>query len=215
MKDAVWFIFVFFKPSKEQTRRCKQISHLVNSFMVDNTEENHGYGGGANVGIQYALEHGAEWVVICNQDIVMPEKDIKTFVETLKKSEPGIFGPEVGSFDTRRWTTILPAKGSVDYVSGSCMAIHKNVLQTVGAFYEPYFMYYEDADFSVRAKKAGFPLHHVELSGFKHNLNFASGRKKEYYLARNHLLFALRNAPWQVKLHELLRLPKTLYDYWR
>ncbi len=214
MKDAVWFIFVFYKPTTEQRRQFEQISRWVKALIVDNTEENRGYGGGANVGIRHALTQGAQWVVVCNQDIFLLEKDIKRLVETLEKSEPGIAGPEVGSFDKKRWTTILPAKDQVEYISGSCMAIHKRIFERIGFFYEPYFMYYEDADFSVRAKKAGFTLKQVHLAGFQHEAR-SMAKKKDYYLARNQLLFVLRNAPSQVKLHELLRLPKTLVEFAR
>lgn len=206
MKNAIRFVFVLFQPTEEERRRAWDV-------VVDNTQNNRGYGAGANIGIKEALDKGAEWVVICNQDIVLTKKDIGKLKKTLHDSNPRIVGPEAGSFDKKRWSTKLTAGGSIDYISGSCMAIHKKVIEKIGYFYEPYFLYYEDADFSVLAKKAGFPLRHVALSGYKHDHNSASGRMKEYYLARNHLLFVLRNAPWSVKLYELLRLPKTLLEY--
>lgn len=205
MNGAVRFVFVLYQPTEEQRRRVWDI-------VIDNTRNNRGYGAGANKGIRRASYNGAEWIIVCNQDIVLTKKGVEKLVETLEGAEPGIVGPEVGSLDKKRWTTTLPAKGSIDYISGSCMAIHKKVIKKIGFFYEPYFLYYEDADFSVRAKKAGFPLIHIVLPGFMHENN--SSKEKKQYLARNHLLFVLRNAPWRVKFHELLRLPKTIYDYW-
>lgn len=207
MNNAVQFVFVLYHPTKEQKRRAWDI-------VIDNTQKNRGYGGAANVGIRRALSGGAEWVVVCNQDIALTKKDREILIRTLKKMPPGIVGPDAGSLDPKRWTTILPVTGVTDYISGSCIAIHRNVIGKTGYFYEPYFMYYEDADFCVRAKKAGFPLVQIALPGFKHP-RASSGRMKDYYLFRNHLLFVLRLAPWRVKLHELLRLPKTIYDYWR
>jgi hypothetical protein len=38
---------------------------------------------------------------------------------------------------------------------------------------------------------------------------------KNYYLARNHLLFVERNAPFSVQLRETLRLPKTLWEHFK
>ncbi len=206
MNNSVRFVFVLFQSTQDQRRRAWDI-------VIDNTQKNRGYGAAANVGIKKALDDGAEWVVVCNQDIFLTKKDIEKLNKTLHDSEPGILGPEVGSFDKKRWSTKQTVGGPIDYISGSCMAIHNDVFKKIGFFYEPYFMYYEDADFSVRAKKSGFPLHHIELPEFLHKNNVSN--EKTWYLARNHLLFVLRQAPWSIKLHELFRLPKTLYEYWR
>ena len=96
------------------------------------------------------------------------------------------------------------------------MAIHKRVIEKIGYFYEPYFMYYEDADLCVRAKNAGFPLKKLNGAGIEHSDRPVWGkgsRIHEYYLARNHLWFVWRLAPWNVKLYELIRLPKTLLEF--
>lgn len=98
------------------------------------------------------------------------------------------------------------------YISGSFLAIHKDVIAKVGGFYQPYFMYYEDADYCVRAQKAGFSITSVEIPGIFHQ-DAAPSLLHEYYLARNHLLFVKRNAPLTVKLHEILRFPKTIYQH--
>lgn len=190
--------------------------------VVDNTEKNLGYGGGANAGMRKAFDAGAQWVIVLNQDVELTKKGITQFCATLPESEPGIVGPEAGLLDRKRWTTILPEHnsplpplilrggGAPDYISGAIMAIHRNVWEATGGFYEPYVMYYEDVDLSVRAKKAGFELRHVEIEGFGHESR--ESKQKEYYLARNHLLFVWRLAPIGVKLHELIRLPKTMWE---
>lgn len=206
MNNAVRFVFVLYQPTDEQRRRARGI-------VIDNTQNNRGFGAGANEGVRRALNNGAEWIIVCNQDIVFTKKDVEILKTAFNHLEPAIAGPEVGSLDGKRWTTILPAKGPIDYVSGSCMAIHRKVVETIGYFYEPYFMYYEDADFCIRAKRAGFPLRRIALPGFVHNGGHV--KQKNYYLSRNHLWFVLRNAPWNVKLHELLRLPKTLFSFIR
>ena len=207
MNKNVEFVFILYRPTRAQKRNTRGI-------VIDNTLKNIGYAAAANEGVRRAFKNGITWVVICNQDIVLTRKDKNILIRTLQNLLPGIAGPEAGSFDPRRWSTIVPPRGSIDYISGSCMAIHKNVYLTIGGFYEPYFMYYEDADYCVRAKKAGFPLSQINLPGFEHP-RACSSRIKKYYLFRNHLLFVLREAPWRVKLHEFLRLPKTIYDYWR
>lgn len=209
-QKKVWFVIVVYKPDNEVLRRLIAAIHEWPTEVVDNTGKNLGYGGGANRGMKVAFDAGAQWVVVCNQDVRFTRKGITQFYAMVQKSKPGIIGPESGELDPKRWTTICPTKGPVDYISGSLMAIHRDVYEATGGFYEPYFMYYEDVDLCVRAKKAGFGLRQGEIAGFGHESHGSQG--KDCYLARNHLLFVFRNAPIPVKLHEILRLPKTIWE---
>jgi len=209
-KQCLWFIIVTYKPETVVLRRLSAAIQGWPIEVVDNTEKNLGYGGGANEGMRKAFDAGARWVIVLNQDVLLTKKGITKFCTTLLKSEPGIVGPEVGSLDPKRWTTILPGNKKIDYISGAIMAIHRDVYERIGGFYEPYVMYYEDVDFSVRAKKAGFELRQMEIDGFRHESH--ESKQKEYYLARNHLLFVWRLAPLSVKLYELIRLPKTIWE---
>lgn len=233
-QKAIWFVIVIYKPDKEVLRRLITAIHEWPTEIVDNTDRNLGFGGGANVGMKKAFDAGGEWVVVCNQDIELTRAGVLKFTKELQECDPGIIGPEAGELDPKRWTTILSSTasrpgleaGRMDsltkrgndkkkigddnllYVSGSLMAIHRDVWEATGGFYEPYFMYYEDIDYCLRAKKAGFPLCQITVDGFKH-----TAHEDEYYLARNHLLFVLRNAPIGVKLYEFIRLPKTLLEF--
>lgn len=214
---SIWFIIVTYYPSKATLIALRKALAGCSIIEADNTLENFGYGGGANVGIRYATEHRAQWIIVLNQDVVMKKATVHALYKQLQTSPAGIAGTFVGSLDLKRWTTILPSR-KVDYVSGSCIAIHKDVFEKIGYFYEPYFMYYEDADLCIRAKKAGFPLIHVTIPGISHTDTTSLGRGSflhQYYLARNHLLFVERNAPLEVKIHEIVRLPKTIWEHWR
>ena len=208
-KTNVWFIIVTYRPRDQLGKLLGGLRGMM-LVVVDNTERNLGYGGGANVGMKKAFSAGARWAVVVNQDVTLTRTGIMKFAEELERCEPGIIGPEAGSLDPKRWTTILPTSKKIDYISGSLMAIHRDVYEATDGFYEPYFMYYEDADISLRAKKAGFGLRQLDIDGFGHETHGSPG--KNYYLARNHLLFVFRNAPFSVKLYELIRLPKTIWE---
>jgi GT2 family glycosyltransferase len=234
MKSAsVQFIIVAYHPEKAVFREL--LLHLspnpvivvdnggVDVSSITNVEvvhpgQNLGYGGGANLGMQKAFDAGAQWVVILNQDLEVSVRAVNNFVMALEKLSPGLAGPIVGGLDEVRWSTVLGSKKKFkdQYISGTWMAIHKEVVAKVGQFHEPYFMYYEDADLSVRAKKAGYLIQRIAVSGLKHGESTSLGRGSaatEYYLARNHMLFVERLAPWMVKLHEWVRLPKTIAEY--
>lgn len=186
-----------------------------NVIVIDNTKNNRGYGGGANVGMRRALKQNVQWMVILNQDVVMTKESVQTLTDILKKSQPAIVGPFAGRLDPKRWTTIVPAT-KMDYISGSVFAIHRDIIERIGYLYEPYFLYYEEVDYCIRAKRVGFPLRWLPIAGISHEESVGLGKGSflhNYYLARNHLLFVERCAPRQVKLHEFLRLPKTIVEY--
>lgn len=219
-------MIVTFKPDKKILNQIQASLPKNNVLIVNNNEgKKVGYGGGANEGIKSALKDGAEWVVVMNQDLKITKEAVDEFSKKLEATAPGIAGPFVGRLDQKRWTTILEndkdrhaslAMTDSSYISGSFMAIHRKVFEKIGLFYEPYFMYYEDADICIRAKNAGFSLTQIKVKGISHEESTSLGRGSvahEYYLARNHLLFVERNATTVVKIHEILRIPKTLYEY--
>jgi hypothetical protein len=56
----------------------------------------------------------------------------------------------------------------VDGVSGSCMLIRKDVLEAIGFLDEQFFAYQEDADFCLRARKAGWQVYYVPSAQITH-----------------------------------------------
>lgn len=209
-KSDIWFVIVTYKPDEAAIARLKASLAGWPVIILDNTEHNLGFGAAANRGMREAFDAGAGWVVILNQDVWVTRAGITQFCAMAQSCDPGIVGPEAGSLDGKRWTTILhkatPKKP--DYISGSMIAIHRNVWERIGGFWEPYFLYYEDVDLCLRARRAGFRIQQITIEGFRH-MPHAS----KYYLARNHLWFVFRLAPWRIKLREFIRLPKTVWEY--
>ncbi len=178
-------------------------------------EKNLGFAGGANLGMKVAFGKGARWVVICNQDLVATKKRIDEFVIKLQSAPIGIAGPFAGGSDSTRMTTIIPSE-KADYITGSCIAIHKNVYKKVGNFYEPYFLYYEEMDYCVRAKREGFAITHLPVDGIMHEESKSLGNNTlahQYYLSRNHLLLVQRLALSRVKCYEFIRMPLTIFEH--
>lgn len=211
--NEIWWIILTYYPSKNHLAQILNALHDQHVLVVDNTQgrKNLGYAGGMNVGIRKALDKNAAWIILVNQDISIDNTTVHRVVSELQRLSPGLAGPYAGSLDPKRWTTILP--GEKSYLSGSFLATHQNVVETIGMLYEPYFLYYEDAEYSIRAKNAGFPLHVISSVGIQH-LKKQSTPDEEYYLARNHLLFVERNAPFEVKLHEMIRFPRTMWKHY-
>lgn len=235
MNKLFSLIIPLFKPNDIVLKSIQKISD-IDTIIVNNSGEtnnainnfgeyvfcyspgiNLGYAAGANRGLQITFEKGAEWGIVINQDLSFSKHSIEQFISQLSRIKPGVAGPYVGSLDSQRWTTILPGKQGTEscYISGSCIAIHKDVYAATQGFYEPYFMYYEDADLSIRAKNKGFTISPLEIDGLSHIESQSLGqgsRAHEYYLARNHLLFVSRLAPSRVRQYETIRLPKTMLE---
>jgi hypothetical protein len=87
------------------------------------------------------------------------------------------------------------ASAAVDGVSGCVMLIRREVFEAIGLFHEDYFFSFEDLDFCLTARRAGF---HTFLAGDA--LAYHEGGRsigthavqRLYYGTRNHLLLAHR-----------------------
>lgn len=168
---------------------------------------NLGFAKGVNKGIRYALKKGAEAVLLLNQDVLVN----KDFLLFLLKNEKDIVGATIKFRRNERWvydyggkvnwktgeTThiekfkISNSKFNIDYVSGCCMLIRRLVLEKVGFFDERYFLYFEDVDFCLRAKNAGFKIEVEPKAIVVHRIK--EGRKKPLWqrlqIIKSNLIF--------------------------
>jgi GT2 family glycosyltransferase len=94
--------------------------------------------------------------------------------------------------------------GETELATGCCMLIRREVFQKVGHLDDKYFLYYEDADYSMRAKKKGFRIIYVPKSKIWHKNAESSGGSgsdlQDYYITRNRLVFGFRYASIRTKL---------------
>jgi hypothetical protein len=91
----------------------------------------------------------------------------------------------------------------IDYATGACMFVRSEVFEKIGLFDEKYFMYKEDEDFSLRAKKAGFKVVYTPSSYLWHKVARSSAIGSElndYFIARNRMLFGMQYAKVRTKL---------------
>jgi GT2 family glycosyltransferase len=188
------------------------------------TGRNLGYSGGMNAGIREALARGAERVLLMNSDVIVPPDCLERLERSLEAvSGAGIAGPVVlarsepdriaslgmsyapasGRMRHRAFGTLLaaahvPAASVVDGVSGCCMLVTRAVFGAVGLLDEDYFFSFEDLDFCMKARQAGFATVLAGTAAAYHeggrSIGAASPRRL-YFAARNHLLLARRRHP--------------------
>lgn len=95
-----------------------------------------------------------------------------------------------------------------DFATGCCMYMSKSIFGKVGFFDEKYFLYYEDVDYSVRCKKAGFKVLYYPDASISHKNASSSGKPgselHRYYQTRNRLYFAKKFASLRARKSLLL-----------
>lgn len=92
---------------------------------------------------------------------------------------------------------------SVDFATGACMYLKPDFIEENGMFDERYFMYFEDADLSVRAKRAGWEIVYCPKAMVWHKVGQSAvvgSALSDYFISRNRLLFGLKYAPLRTKV---------------
>jgi hypothetical protein len=137
-------------------------------------QNNLGFTGGNNIAIKYALENGADYVWLLNNDTVTDKYALTFLVETAMKSDSlGILGSVIYDYHNRNviqfagatvdWLNAISphlieytVDNYVERVNGCSMLVSRDVCEKVGLFDENYFLYAEEVDWCIRAINSGF-----------------------------------------------------------
>lgn len=104
------------------------------------------------------------------------------------------------------------------YLCGASMLIRREVFDHIGQFREDYFLYYEDAEFCLRAQKAGFKLAWAPLSIVYHKEGGSTAAKsavqdREFHRPAWVDYLSLRNRVYMMRKHYPWALPLVLLSY--
>lgn len=208
------YLLIVVNNSPEDTQKLKEIESK--NVVLLNSEKNSGYSGGLNLGLQYLQKNtNCEWFLIGNNDVIIDDEFVSKIGMLTDKNT--IFSPVImnvgndivqntgGDIGILYGGTINVNKGKhfseikktqPDFLSGCFLYFHKDVLDKVGYFDEDYESYFEDVDFSMRAKKSGvnievvwdWKLRHYHSMSTKDNTG-----KKDFLIARNAIYFAKKD----------------------
>lgn len=161
----------------------KILKRIFYNYQIIQNGKNLGFAAGNNIGIQKALEMNAEYILLLNNDTTVEKDLLKKMIESFSRfKNSGIVGAKIFSYQKQQW--VCHAGGKVDFfkfitrdytlknrsvkelkiekevnfISGCCMLIHRDVFNKIGLLPEEYFMYYEDTDFCTKALEKGFKL---------------------------------------------------------
>jgi GT2 family glycosyltransferase len=185
--------------------------------------ENRGYAGNNNVGIRLAIERGADWVFVLNEDTVLDPACLERLLEVgLSDPKIGIVGPLVYHHDepgviqsagggmSARWEGFhhgqnepdrgqFPRPHDVQWISGCGILVRRDVIDQIGGIDERFFIYWEETEWCTRAGEAGWRIVQVPAAKMWHKGVQRDYRPKPsvtYYSTRNRLLLlATHHAP--------------------
>ena len=216
-------IIVVNNDSTDDTRPA--LKDVWSKITYIHTGNNLGFSGGVNTGIRAALARGADRVLLVNSDVIVPPDTVEHLERcldatpgagiagpiVLTRSEPDriaslgmAYAPSSGRMRHAGFRSQMSLQESrhadqaVDAVSGCLMYIRREVFDAAGLFDEDYFFTFEDLDFCLKARRAGFATVLAGSAAVYHeggrSLGAASPRRF-YFAARNHLLMARRAQP--------------------
>jgi GT2 family glycosyltransferase len=203
----LWVVVLTYK-GLDDTRRClKSLADVayprLSTLVVDNHSEdetairirdefpwchvvenpvNSGYAGGNNVGLRHALDHGADWILLLNNDTIVAPHLAARLVEAARAHpDYGILGPIIHRLDqpdilltdgvifnppgyngffqrhpVPPSNTSPPTVVEVDIVNGCALMVSAEVVRHIGFLDERFFMYCEESDYCLRAIEAGY-----------------------------------------------------------
>jgi GT2 family glycosyltransferase len=198
-----------------------QICSRFPEIEVLQTSTNLGYAEGNNVGIRYVLKQEPAYVCILNNDTILAPNCLQALVsEAESNPDIGMVGPKKyffepsdmvyaagGLIDWRRGTVVhrgmwqresevgpLYADGptDVDFIDGCCVLVKRQLIERIGLLDPRYYLNFEDADWCVRARRAGYRARYTPDAVLWHKLSASLGMaspRKTYYMTRNALLF--------------------------
>ncbi len=235
MRKKIATIIITYKFPKEKLRKLLSSLERIGLskktiFVKDNTNNNIGYAGGINKIIKSKLKN-FDYFLILNPDIQIKNNFVKPLVSILDKNQADIVGPMIftdngkvwgtgGIIDKKRYSASMSIKilkhlTFVDFVLGTAFMVRKDVFEKIGLLDEDYFLYYDEVDFCMRARKSGFRLAMSPESSIYHYGSFSVGKDSNamlYYMARSHMYFLEKYAPLRIKIRELIRFPRTIWQ---
>ena len=188
---------------------------------VIRSKKNLGFAGGNNLGIKAAL---GKYLFFINNDTFLRPQDsnLQHLIDRLESdTKIGMVCPKIrfawdscpiqfaGYTPLSRITLRNKAIGygeedlgqydnahSTPYAHGAAMMVKREAIERAGLMPESYFLYYEELDWSMMIRRAGYEIWYEPTCTIYHKESQSTGQDsalRTYFITRNRLLFAKRN----------------------
>jgi GT2 family glycosyltransferase len=202
---------------------------------------NIGVAAGNNIGISQAIKDCVDFILLSNNDLIIPDFAISKLVNYSVESGAQIIVPKIyyypdsnliwyggGAFDPYRLRAPHLHMGEhdsaeanidayVEYAPTCFMLIAPIVFSIVGLMDEKYFCYYDDTDFAYRVIKNKIKIKYLPSSYIFHKVSSSTGGDESpfslYHMNRNRVYFAKKNLPLIPKVTSLIYMTATRLIY--
>ena len=180
-------------------------------------QPNRGYAGGFDAGLEYAAQRGAEYFLVMNNDTEIDPHALTALVEAAQsQSQAGFVTGKVYFYDRREVFQSVgkkedPLVWSGDYmgyeekdsgqydeikerafVDDVYILVHRKMYNEIGGYDPQFYLQYEELDWQLRAKKAGWKIYYTPEAKLWHRGSATTGGVgspiNNYFLERSLLI---------------------------
>lgn len=214
-----FFLFVVDNASSDNTLAVLS-SYSDPRIAIIGNLTNVGVAEANNIGIKAALNAGCATVLLINNDVVFGPDLISQLCEGLAQYQCEMVVPKIlyfnppdriwcagGTFSRLRGRSRHFGMGQKDdgrfdqprevkYSPTCCMLIRREVFEHIGLMDPKYFVYFDDADFCLRAYRAGMRLVYLPTARLYHKVSALIGHRSDLslrYVTRNHVYYVMKN----------------------
>jgi GT2 family glycosyltransferase len=184
--------------------------------------DNLGFAVANNYAIRYAINEGADFLWLLNNDTVVDTEALNALItEAVSDRRVGMVGSKIkwyyqpdtignagGAISTSTARTWLVGAGEadvgqwdmprdVDWVSGCSMLASKELVEDVGLLDRRFFLFFEETDWAIRARQKGWRVRYQPKSTVWHKVSSSVKRDSPnmvFHFARSSVLFAKKHA---------------------
>jgi len=233
-------ILIIDNGSGEDSKNYLQqnLSDTLTIFLPQNL----GFARGCNVGLAFAAKNQFDYALLINNDAFPAPSMLHKLIDKVE-NDIALLSPKIyyeaepnriwfaggkqhpillelrdtgrKEFDNPKWQH----SKDVDYLLGTCLLVNLDIISSIGFLDERFFMYYEDLDWSIRVRQAGYRLRLVSEAHLYHRVALSTGGldspTRRYYLAKSSFLFwrthAHKGIPAAIIIFRLLSIIKTTF----
>ncbi|AGY76813.2 glycosyltransferase family 2 protein [Clostridium autoethanogenum] len=192
----------------------RKLSHC----KIIESKKNLGFAGGNNLGIKYALDNKADYVLLLNNDTLVEANFLNNMINSFNvDNRIGLVGCKIMYYPQKNiiwygggcidWFRFIgdhygmkeidqgqcDREKEIDFMTGCCMLIKREVFEKAGLLSGDYFMYFEDVDFCVKVKNTGYKIWYNPKAIIYHKVGFSSGGEESPFSiewgTRNRFIF--------------------------
>jgi hypothetical protein len=194
------------------------------------TGANLGYTGGNNRGLRWAMDGGADYVLVLNNDTVVEPAAVTRLVKAASGgARVGAVSPKIlhfgapdriwfggGAMSRVRGLGLHERRGEHDipmadepvrditFATGCCCLLSADALRTVGGFADDFFAYVEDVELSLRLARAGYRILYQPAARVLHRVPLHDGAAptpfQVFHRDRNRRRLVRRHYGWRDRL---------------